>query len=444
MTRTTQPLAKQSLYRVENGRLTERSWRLSVISGPDSGKTVELKGPLAVGSAPEAGLCLADDAVSRVHVRLTPRSEGVWVKDLGSLNGTLVGGVRIEQAVVEHEATLSVGRSLLRITVADKDLGAPLGPERFGDALARSEAMRRVFGLLERLSATDVPVVLWGETGTGKEVLARALHQASERRDGPMVVVDCGAIAANLIESELFGHVKGAFTGAVSDRRGAFAQADGGTVFLDELGELPLELQTRLLRVLEAGTVKRVGDDQARQVDVRVIAATHKDLQAAVHQGTFRQDLYYRLAVAMVRVPPLRERAEDLPLLVQRFLAAMGKQDFELPLELKARMAAYAWPGNVRELWNVVSRAVVGDDRPLEVEYSAAPASAARGEVALGVPFKEAKEQLVETFTRQYLEALLQRHGGNISAAARVAGIARPHLHKLVARYGLRATDGDE
>jgi two-component system, NtrC family, response regulator GlrR len=442
VTRTTQPLTDQCLYRVEvNGRLTERKWKLTVVSGPGAGKSVTLSGPLAVGSAKEAGLCLDDEAVSRLHVRLTPRSEGVWVKDLGSLNGTLISGARIEQALVEREATLSIGRSLLRIAAADVDLGAPLGPERFGDAVAQSETMRRVFGLLERLAPTDVPVVLLGETGTGKEVLARALHEASDRKTEPMVVVDCGAIAANLIESELFGHVKGAFTGAVSDRKGAFAQADGGTVFLDEIGELPLDLQTRLLRVLEAGTLKRVGDDQSRHVDVRVIAATHRDLAARVNEGTFRQDLYYRLAVAQVRIPPLRERSEDLPLLVHRFLKKMGKQDFELPLELKARMASYAWPGNVRELWNVVSRAVVGDDRPLESHAAPAPASAARGEVALGVPFKEAKEQLVEVFTRQYLEALLAQHGGNISRAAKVAGIARPHLSKLVARYGLKGSD---
>jgi DNA-binding NtrC family response regulator len=224
----------------------------------------------------------------------------------------------------------------------------------------------------------------------------------------------------------------------VNDRKGAFALADGGTVFLDEIGELSLDLQTRLLRVLEAGTFRRVGDEQQQKVDVRVIAATHRDLETRVKEGAFRQDLFYRLAVAQVRVPPLRQRIEDVPLLVHRFLKALGKEDFELPMALKAQMAAYAWPGNVRELWNVVSRAAAGLERPLDTEAPAATSSSGRGEVALGVPFKEAKEQLVETFTRQYLAALLERHGGNISRAAKAAGIARPHLHKLVATYGLK------
>ncbi|MBX7097292.1 MAG: sigma 54-interacting transcriptional regulator [Myxococcaceae bacterium] len=445
-TRSTQPLSASNLYRVDaQGHLVQRTYRLSVVSGQGTGKAMVLANPLTVGSGVEAGLLLADDSVSRLHVSLTPRADGVLVKDLGSLNGTFVAGARVEQAVVEHEATLTVGRTMLRVSMVDDELGAPLGPERLGDAVAHSEAMRRVFGLLEKLSGTEVPIVLWGETGTGKEVLAKAVHQASDRRDGPWVVVDCGAIAANLVESELFGHARGAFTGAVSERKGAFTKANGGTIFLDEIGELPLELQPRLLRVLESGQVKRVGDDTWRSVDVRVVAATHRDLEAQVRAGAFRQDLYYRLVVAQVRIPPLRDRAEDLPLLVQRFLAEQGKEKFELPQELRARMAAYSWPGNVRELRNVVARAVAGDTRALSGETSSAnPGAMAKGELALGVPFKEAKEQLIDTFTKQYFEALLARHGGNISQAAKAAGIARPHMHTVVQKYGLRSSPGDD
>jgi two-component system response regulator GlrR len=441
--RTTQPLKSNELVRVDSsGRLRSREYRLTIVSGPGKGASVPLKGPLVIGSADESGLKISDATVSRAHVQLKPRSDGVMVKDLGSMNGTLVAGARIEQALVESEATLSIGQSMVRISVVENDLGAPLGPEELGGAVAHSHAMRRVFGLLERLAGTDVPVVLLGETGTGKDVLARALHSISTRAAGPMVVFDCSAVAANLVESELFGHARGAFTGATGERKGAFAQADGGTLFLDELGELPLDLQPRLLRALESGQVKQVGDDSYRSVDVRVIVATHRDLEGLTREGKFRQDLFFRLAVAMVRVPPLRERVEDIPLLVHRFVRELKREDFELPPSLGEKMAAYSWPGNVRELRNVVARAVLGEVNALEN----VPGSyvAPRGELSLDLPFKEAKEKLVDGFTRDYLDALLHRHGGNVSRAARVAGIARPYLHKLVVKYGLKATDDDD
>ncbi len=356
------------------------------------------------------------------------------------MNGTVVGGVRIEQALIENEATLTLGATLVRIQVDESDLGAPLGPEKLGDALAASHSMRRVLGLLERLAQTDAAVVLLGETGTGKDVLAHALHAASSRAAKPLVVFDCSAVAPNLIESELFGHARGAFTGAVADRKGAFQQADGGTLFLDEIGELPLDLQPRLLRAVESGAVKPVGSDRVMTVDVRLVAATHRDLDAAVKAGTFRQDLFYRLGVALVKVPPLRDRVEDIPLLVQRFVAQLPNNEFEVPPSLMAKMVAYHWPGNVRELRNVVSRALLGDTDALATsgEFSPADASEAR----LDVPFKEAKERLIDTFTRDYLEALLKRHNGNVSQAARSAGLARPHLHKLAVKYGLKEESG--
>jgi DNA-binding NtrC family response regulator len=282
---------------------------------------------------------------------------------------------------------------------------------------------------------------LLGETGTGKEVLARAIHARSARAKMPFVVVDCGAVAPTLIESELFGHVRGAFTGAVSDRSGAFLEADGGTIFLDELGELPMELQPKLLRVLEAGTIRRVGEDKHRKVDVRVVAATHRDLEKEIDAGRFRRDLYYRLAVVLVTVPPLRDRLDDIPFLARHFVQQMGRGDFELPRALLARFAAYHWPGNVRELRNLVERALAGADiDPLPQEPQAARALST-GENLTDLPFKEAKERLVDSFAKEYLAALLEKCGGNISEAARQAGIARNYVHRLVQKYGLRGHD---
>jgi transcriptional regulator with GAF, ATPase, and Fis domain len=440
--RLTQPLAE--LMRVDraSGRLVVRKYRLAVIDGPDRGKTAPLTNTLALGSDERAGFPLTDPTVSRLHVQLTPRADGVLVKDLASTNGTVIGGLRIEQAVIEHEATLTLGSTLVRIHVDEADLGAPPGPERLGDAVAASRSMRHVLGLLERLAQTDATVVLLGETGAGKDVLAHALHSASSRANKPMVVFDCSAVAANLIESELFGHARGAFTGATADRKGAFLQADGGTLFLDEIGELPLDLQPRLLRAVESGAIKPVGSDRVTTVDVRLVAATHRDLDAAVKAGTLRQDLFYRLGVALVTVPPLRERVDDIPLLVERFVRQMQPQGFDVPPALMAKMIAYHWPGNVRELRNVVSRALLGEHDSL---VNPSPSSKPRaGEANLDVPFKEAKERLIDTFTRDYLEALLRRHNGNVSQAARSAGLARPHLHKLAVRYGLKDEGGKD
>lgn len=437
MSSSTLPMPGAPLVRIDprTGELRARTYRVAVVGGPGTTPGIPLIGPLVVGSGQDAGLVLNDPTVSRNHARLEPRADGVLVTDLGSTNGTLVGGARVTQALIESEGTLALGSSRLHVSVTDDAVEQPAGPERFGDAVSQSPAMRRIFGLLSKVATTDAPVVLFGETGTGKDVLARALHASSRRAKKPLVVFDCSAVAANLLESELFGHAKGAFTGASSERAGAFRKADGGTIFLDEIGELPLDLQPRLLRVLETGMVKRVGEDDYRHVDVRVIAATHRDLDAAVQAGTFRQDLYFRLVVTRANIPPLRERLEDLPLLTRHFVHELGREDFTLPSELKERMTAYRWPGNLRELRNVVTRALLGEENVMaEGEANLAPG---RGDAALELPFKEAKERLIDGFTRDYFEALLQRHGGNISAAARAAGIARPYLHRLAAKYGL-------
>jgi DNA-binding NtrC family response regulator len=310
----------------------------------------------------------------------------------------------------------------------------------FGGLSGHSLAMRQVFALLERIAHTEAGVLISGETGTGKELCAEALHARSPRANRSLVVVDLAALAPSLIESELFGHVRGAFTGAVSDRAGAFERADGGTLFLDEVGELSRELQPRLLRALERGQVKRVGANEYRTVNVRVVAATHRDLRALTREGRFREDLYHRLAVLAVRLPALRERPEDIPELAEHFLARLGRPEALGPQGL-ARLASYGWPGNVRELRNVIERAVSlappGEEVPPELlSLPSEPPRPAPRDVS-GLPFKKAKNQLVESFEREYLGALLARCGHNISRAAREAGIDRVYLHRLLKRYAL-------
>ncbi len=444
MVQATVPLVPSSeLLRLdrETGHLRAREYRITVVAGPDAGKTITIIGTCLVGSHPDATLSLNDPTVSRYHVELTARGDGVRVRDLDSTNGTFISGARLSEVIIEQDAVITVGKTQLRVQIAEQDLGRPPELSSFGKVIGASSAMKQLFGILERVAPTDSTVVLLGETGTGKEVLAESIHQASKRKDKPFVVVDCGSVAPTLIESELFGHVKGAFTGAVADRYGAFLEADGGTVFLDEIGELPLDLQPKLLRVLEGGTVKRVGEDKPRRINVRVIAATHRDLEQMVEEGRFRRDLYYRLAVVLVHIPPLRDRLEDMPLLARHFVKQMGRGDFELPKPLLARFAAYHWPGNVRELRNVVERALAGAEfDPLPQEPSPSPKGVA-GEDITELPFKEAKERLVETFTREYLVALLEKCGGNISQMARTAGIARNYVHRLVTKYGLKAHD---
>jgi DNA-binding NtrC family response regulator len=434
----TVPLEPSRLLVVDpkSGALRERRYRVTVVGGTNDGRSVPIDGTIIVGTDADAGLCLRDETVSRFHLELQARAEGVRVRDLKTTNGTFVSGARVDELWVVDETTLRVGKTLLRIVLEESDVEAgQYDSPAFGGVLGSTPVMRKLFGLLARVAVTDSTVMLLGETGTGKEMLARAVHEASLRKGGPMVVLDCGAVAPNLIESELFGHEKGAFTGAHGRRDGAFVRAHGGTLFLDEVAELPLELQPKLLRALENGQVRPLGADKEVEVDLRVIAATHRDLEADVKAGRLRQDLYYRLAVVVVRVPPLRERREDIPLLVRHFLSGLGRSDLELSPALMARLMDHPWPGNARELRNVVERALVGNDDPLA---GAAVQGAAAGADLTRLPFKEAKEQLIESFSREYVQVLLERCGGNISEVARTAGIARNWVHHLVTKYNLK------
>ncbi len=318
----------------------------------------------------------------------------------------------------------------------------PSASRRFGELVGESLVMRELFAVLQLVSASDVTVLVTGETGTGKELVARAIHDASHRRGKPFVAVDCGALPEALLESELFGHVRGAFTGAVGDRKGAFPRADGGTLFLDELGAVSPAVQARLLRALEAKTVRPVGADVERAVDVRVVAATPVDLGARVAEGHFRSDLFYRLSVVALELPPLRSRREDLPLLVEELLRRRGFACGELRGPNLDRLQAHAWPGNVRELRNVIERALalsVGakDFGTLRLGLDAQPPEGGASVVRTDVPYKDSKDEVLAAFERHYLRDVHARFDGNVSAGARFAGVDRKHWRELLHRHGL-------
>jgi transcriptional regulator with PAS, ATPase and Fis domain len=342
------------------GSLKLASVELVVVDGPDRGKKlIVAEATATVGTAPSAQLRLTDPTVSRLHCEVQLRSEGVRLVDAGSTNGTFVDGVHVKEAFLRSGSTVRLGDSALRVELGSEPFRLPLSRhESFGPLLGGSVEMRRLYAILERVAPTDATVLVQGETGTGKEVVARAIHDASARAKAPFVAVDAGAIADNLIESELFGHVRGAFSGALSDREGLFEEADGGTLFLDEIGELPLSLQPKLLRALEARQIRPVGSNSMRSIDVRVVAATHRPLAQAVNVGTFREDLYYRLAVVEVALPPLRARREDIPMLAQHFLKRYAGSD-ELPPDLLETLLTRSWPGNVRELRNFIEQRVL-------------------------------------------------------------------------------------
>jgi transcriptional regulator with GAF, ATPase, and Fis domain len=381
---------------------------------------------------------LRERTVSREHVELSLVPEGVRVRDLESRNGTFYLGQRVESMIVAPGARLRLGKVEIRIDADVEALAseAPHAGEAYRGMVGRSPAMRRVFAMLERLEGSLVTVLVTGESGAGKELVARALHEASGVSGGPLVVVNCGALPRELVASELFGHKRGAFTGALEARQGAFAAADGGTLFLDEIGELPLEVQPMLLRVLETGEVRPVGTDRATRVHARIVAATNRDLAEETRSGRFREDLYYRLAVVRIHVPPLRERVEDVAPLARAFAGTVGLG--ALPPAIVAQLEARAWPGNVRELRNAVSTYAALGIVPDSTGPQRSLLELGLGEhIDVARPYAEQKDALVDRFNEQYLRALLAHTAGNQTAAARIAGLDRGYLGRLLARYGL-------
>ena len=404
-----------------------------------------LAAEMTVGKAPGNSIVLADPFASGVHCRILRRGAGVLVTDLDSTNGTFVDGTRVGSAEVGPGATIRVGESELALEVARED-----GARSFAGILSNAPCMREVFDLVDRVAPSLAPVAIFGETGTGKELVARAIHDRSERSKGPFVPVNCAAISRELVESELFGHEKGAFTGATAARKGAFEEASGGTIFLDEIGELSADLQAKLLRTLELGEIKRVGSSRPFRVDTRVVCATHRDLRAMVKKGAFREDLYYRLCVIRVELPPLRSRKGDVRLLAEHFAKLHAPRGFrpQFTLDAWARLDHHAWPGNVRELKNVIARAMLlrrgpnlsardfvfdtgGDPVPLAREEIGAPAAEATADDAVLLPGKTLQQVEMEVIFKA-----LRRHGGNRRAAARELGLARSTMQKRAAELG--------
>ncbi|MBX3158944.1 MAG: sigma 54-dependent Fis family transcriptional regulator [Deltaproteobacteria bacterium] len=424
--------------------------RVTVERGPDAGATCapDDDAALAIGTSEDNALVLADPAVSRYHLELRRTASGVQLLDLGSRNGTWVNDLRIERAIVPAGTRFRIGDTTILVEDAGSTVAPPPGEApRLPDLVGDSDAIREVARLIGKLARVDSSVLIQGETGVGKEVIARALHEASPRRAAELVVVDCGSMPATLIASILFGHEKGSFTGADQRRTGAFERARGGTVLLDEIGELPLEVQPALLGVLERRAFTRVGGSQSLSADVRVLAATHRDLRAEVNAGRFRADLYYRLAVARIVIPPLRERPEDIAPLVRHFVHKLTGVDELGPLaHALDALRAHPWSGNVRELRNVVEAAIVMGELDLGDGTSAAPrppnpespaATAVRG--ADAPSYRDARAAALHRFEAEYLRDLIARTGGNASEAARLARMDRPYLLTLLRKHGLRS-----
>ena len=414
-----------------------------IVQKPSGPERHVIEGTVLLGSHAENDVVIDATGVSRYHLEVCAESNAVLIRDVGSKNGTFYNGARITEVRVGAGAVLRIGGPAgteVNVELTQAPQIAPSDAQQFGPLVGSSASMRSVFTVLERTAPSTATILIAGETGTGKELVAQAVHGASPRKNGPFVVVDCGAIPHNLIESELFGHTKGAFTDAQSDRTGAFEQANGGTLFLDELGELPLELQPKLLRAVESRAIQRLGDSGRRDIDVRLIAATNRDLQTEVDAGRFRQDLFFRLAVVTVRLPPLRDRGRDVITLAKHILAQLGEPEaIEFDGPIAQALMSYAWPGNVRELRNALERAIhLGAEHAIPM---AGPGGRPRRrmdpEDAPDLPFKEAKEQLVMSFERAYVERLMARHGGNISGAARHAGIDRNYLYRLLKKHDL-------
>lgn len=424
----------ESTLRIKTPVLPPGAIRLRIVSGPDSGQETlvlpDMK-RVTLGTRPESEVPLTDPTVSRRHAEIVVENDRYLLRDLGSTNGTYVDNVRVEQAYVEPDSVIRVGRSEIRLLTSEVSDTA----SGFEGLYGQGPVMKQVFELIEKVAASPLIVLIAGETGTGKELVARAIHRRSSRSAGPFTVVDCSAIPENLMESELFGHERGAFTGASSSRKGAFELADGGTLFLDEVGELGPQLQPKLLRVLERQEIKRVGASRPTQVDVRVLAATNRNLKKEVKEGAFREDLYYRLSVLEVSLPRLRDRQDDIPLLVGHFMkqsvAGSNKRISPAAMEL---LTSYEWPGNVRQLRNVIERALLmceGNEILTEVLRPLLPAPVSSNTGAFP------REASLTDIEKKAIESALRASRGNKTAAAKRLGIAYSTLYEKIKKYGL-------
>ncbi|MEZ4367485.1 MAG: sigma 54-interacting transcriptional regulator [Kofleriaceae bacterium] len=463
-----------------------RKGKLVVVAGPDAGKELVIEKPRVTGGRSIiSDLVVNDKAVSGTHFEVSARDDGYRLRDLNSRNGVFVGELRVREVFLRPGTTFRLGHTQVQFQSGTDVVEIEMSKkDRFDAVIGSSPAMREIFAHLEKVAPSDLTVLVTGETGTGKEMVARALHNASPRKKKPFVVLDCGSIPRELIESTLFGHEKGSFTGAVGQHIGCFEQAQGGTIFLDEIGELDIMLQPKLLRVLEQREIKRVGGDKQIKVDVRVLAATNRDLRDEVNRGAFREDLYFRLSVVGIELPPLRDRREDIPALANNFLreiAARRGITMSYSADAMTALQHHSWPGNVREMRNVVERAGALADGPVITrsdlvfgremgpsmlvahDLAAAGAQAAQRAAAAmsgmpepegngaatfnpallkeGLGFKNAKQTVVDAFESAYLAALMERNDGNITRSAQEAGLTRYHLRELLKRHGLKGGD---
>lgn len=443
-------LGTQVILRDDRTHVAVHESIVRVVAGPDAGRTVKCTTPrVSIGTAPNNDLVLGDDTVSSHHAQIVRKGERFVVRDLGSTNGTWVGDEEVVEAFLSPGKRIHFGNTTIELTAKVEWLPVERDREDFGELVGRSEVMRTMFGLLERVARTELVCVVLGETGVGKEMVARAIHGASPRREQPFVVVDCASVNRQLIESDLFGHERGAFTGAEQRRAGAFELASGGTLFLDEVGELPLDLQPRLLRVLERREVRPLGAERTLDVDVRVVAATHRDLEAQVAEGTFREDLFYRLAEIVLHIPPLHARKEDIPLLAKALLPRN-----RVSSDAEAKLAALDYPGNVRELRNLLRRAAALADRGVidaAAIEQALLVGARRPPVAAPTPedvplhaelsIKDARQQWLDVLEPRYLRAVLDRVAQDLDAAAAHAGIHKKTFARTLRKHGVEIDD---
>jgi DNA-binding NtrC family response regulator len=421
-----------------------RPFDIKVSTGPDAGKTFTIdshrEGRILVGQSPACAVKLADPAVSRRHVALELVAGSLRVTDLGSTNGTWVNGLRVYDVALQGGETLQVGNTVLTVAAGRSLEQTPLDQTHFGAFIGASDEIRRLYPTMDRIASSNIPVIIEGETGTGKEILAEALHDLGPRASAPFVVFDCTTIASNLMEAALFGHERGAFTGAHIAAPGLFEQADKGTLFIDEIGDLDIALQSKLLRAIERSEVRRIGGKGWTRVDVRIIAATRRDLDREVQSGRFRDDLFFRLAVARIELPPLRRRRKDISLLAAHFWKELGGAPAALTGDLLKRLEDYDWPGNVRELRNAITQRITLG----EVSKQRSPANPtfegdAKGDaieavLAEELPFPIARDRILDMFEQRYVARVLDRHGGNVTHAAHASGIGRRYFQTIRSR----------
>ncbi|MBV71838.1 MAG: sigma-54-dependent Fis family transcriptional regulator [Myxococcales bacterium] len=442
--------------------LTIETCKLVVVDGQDKGKELAVhKSIIRIGANERNDFVLNDDTVSRFHCEIRQVNGEYLLVDKQSTNGSFVGKLKVREAILYANCEILIGNSLVRfMPIVEEVKIYPINDPRYGDMVGSSARMHDVYGLIDKIAPSELSVVIEGETGTGKELAARAIHTHSRRNKGPLVIFDCSAFPENLLESELFGHEKGAFSGAIKTHRGVFERAEGGTVFFDELGEMSTNLQPKFLRALESGEIRRVGGERTIKIDVRIVAATNRNLLSMVDDGSFRQDLFYRMAKVTMTLPPLRDRLDDLSRLAQHFLDQIKSGQPHLA-DVKgfsgdalSLMGQYDWPGNIRELRNVVERSItfcegayvhvadLPNDLQTRLGRSPVGSSAPVGTpLPHGTGLKEAKEKMIAHFEKDYLFSLLERHNMNISRVAREAGIDRRHVYRLMKKYEINQSD---